>query len=322
MKKSGVFFGKANLILAILVLAISMIFGGCGKDTESIIEQTDNFAYYLSADGTKIVRVSLLNTEFDLSGLSGTKAIDMLLKALSTAPKDPDIIATLSKETMLNDYTLEGGLLVLDFDNSYVNLSKTTEVLFRAALTRSFTAIKDIDSVAITIDGEDLLDSVGNSVGVMRADNFIDNPGDEMNAYEQTRVALYFADSDGKALVKENRDVVYSSNISTERLVLEELLKGPEKSDHLATLSGDRTVISVTTKDGICYVNLSEKPIEQAGLFSNISEEITLYSIVNSLCELPEINKVSISIEGDSNRMFILEYPLETLYERNLDIVK
>lgn len=322
MKSLRKLVNKLNIFLFSILVSACFIFTGCTKSDELIVEDKDNFAYYLNNANTTITQVSLEGSSFDLNNKTAKEAVDILLSALASEPEDSDLHATLSKEAILNGYTLESGLLVLDFDESYVNLPKTTEVLFRAALARSFTAISDIDSISITVNGEAVLDSAGNSIGILRAEDFVDNPGDEMNAYEQARISLYFANEDGTGLVKESRDVVYSTNISKERLVLDELLKGPNKEGNLATISGERKVISVTTKDGVCYVNLSEKPIDSVSLFSNISEELTLYSIVNSLCELPGINKVSISIEGNSNRMFINEYSLETTYERNLDIVK
>ncbi len=54
-----------------------------------------------------------------------------------------------------------------------------------------------------------------------------------------------------------------------------------------------------------------------------VSREATLYSIVNSLVELPYINKVQFSIEGDTVRYFgDSSIPFDVPLERNLEIVK
>ena len=54
----------------------------------------------------------------------------------------------------------------------------------------------------------------------MTADLFIDNAGNEINAYEKTRLLLYFTNEDGERLIGvQTKPVVYSSNISMEKLV-------------------------------------------------------------------------------------------------------
>ena len=72
-------------------------------------------------------------------------------------------------------------------------------------------------------------------------------------------------------------------------------------------------------KDGVCYVNLSEDFLTQ---IYNVTTEVTLYSIANSLAELPNVNKVQISIDGESNMMFRESVNLTTVFERNLDIME
>ena len=62
-------------------------------------------------------------------------------------------------------------------------------------------------------------------------------------------------------------------------------------------LPQDIKLLSAETKDGVCFVNFS------ADFISKISggttqENLALYSIVNSLCELDKVNKVQILVEG------------------------
>ena len=312
---------KYNIVLTLVVLML--LLSACAKKTEEVVAPPDNnFVYYLSADQTRIEPVLLAGTEYDLTGLATDKACEKAIAALSTTPNDEQLINILGSLVTLNSYKLDNGLLLLDFSAEYSLLSKTNEILFRASLVRTLDMIDGVDSVTITVDGEELLDSAGNPITAMVADAFIDNSGDEMNAYEETLITLYFATEDGKMLSKESREVVYSSNISTEKLVLEELIKGPQDSGLSATIASDRKVNSVMTKDGICYVNLSDPSIDSLSLFGNSSEEISVYSIVNTLCELPNINKVQISIDGISDRLFRDSIRIDQPFERNLDIIE
>ena len=46
------------------------------------------------------------------------------------------------------------------------------------------------------------------------------------------------------------------SNISLEKLVMEQLIEGPRKSGLLATIPSETKLITITVVDGVCYVNL------------------------------------------------------------------
>ena len=100
---------------------------------------------------------------------------------------------------------------------------------------------------------------------------------------------------------------------------MEKLLEGPGDERLKATLSPERKVNSITVKDGICYVNFDASNME---ITANVTEEVSVYSIVNSLSELKNVNKVQISIDGENNRMFRENISLSNVFERNLDLVK
>ena len=70
--------------------------------------------------------------------------------------------------------------------------------------------------------------------------------------------------------------------------------------------------------DGVCFVNFDSGFLAQDYM---LSEEVIIYAIVNSLCELPNINKVQISVNGDTDFVYRDEMTLQELYERNLDLV-
>ena len=53
-----------------------------------------------------------------------------------------------------------------------------------------------------------------------------------------------------------------------------------------------------------------------------VDEEVSLYSIVNSLTEMTYINKVRISIDGETDRTFRGGIRLDEMFERNLDLIK
>ena len=53
-----------------------------------------------------------------------------------------------------------------------------------------------------------------------------------------------------------------------------------------------------------------------------VSPVMTIYSIVNSLCELSNVSKVHISVKGSSNILFRDSIDLSQPLERSLDIIE
>ena len=89
----------------------------------------------------------------------------------------------------------------------------------------------------------------------MTAESFVENPGEQINAIQTTTLTLYFSNRDGDALVKETQTVHYSSNISIEKLVIEHLLEKPKNAKGKSAIPSGTKLLSVTTVDGVCYVN-------------------------------------------------------------------
>lgn len=55
---------------------------------------------------------------------------------------------------------------------------------------------------------------------------------------------------------------------------------------------------------------------------ADVSADVTIYSIVDTLCGLSGIQRVQIMVDGSSDWNFRESYSLSEPYERNLDLVK
>lgn len=270
--------------------------------------------YYVSNDETKIVEREYVSQTTDTELL-----FEEVLGQLATIPEKVEYETPLASEISVRGHTLDNGLLTLDFDESYKNLYGIREILVRASIVRTMTQLPGVERVMFTVGGEQLTDRMGTAVGIMTADTFIENAGNEINAYEKVNLRLYFANETGDRLVEENRrNVVYNSNISLEKLVLEKLVEGPMAEGAYPTINPTTKVISVTVQDGTCYVNLNNDFLSQP---YNVASDVTIYSITNSLVELPNVNRVQISINGETNLSYRENMSLNTVFERNLDIL-
>ncbi len=296
----------------IIVLIILFFTAGCSQ-ASSDETVSKYYAYYINKSETKVVAEA-----YDAESDTIEELVLEFLSVLETDPANTELKKPIDSKVNLLDYYLDEGQLVIDFDEKYNDAEKAKEVLCRAAIVRTMTQIEGVDCVSFRVNGEPLLDSNKQPIGVMTAANFIDNTGKEINTYEKTNLQLYFADEEGEGLVSTMETVAYSSNISMEKLVAENIIAGPKGEDAYPTISPDTKILGVTAKDGICYINLSK---EFLVISYPVSEEVIVYSLVNSLTELPNINKVQISVEGDSEVNFGDRIALTTVFERNLELV-
>ena len=195
-------------------------------------------------------------------------------------------------------------------------MNATREILCRAALAKTMTQIDGIDYISIYVADQPLLDSYGNPVGVMTDSDFIEGISD-INSYEKSQLRLFFADETGGRLVEESREVVHSINTSLERLIVEELIKGPGTQGHYPTLPGDTKLLNVSLNENICYINFDSTFLNNT---LEVKEYIPIYSIVNSLSEISTVSKVQITVNGSQEVMFRDAISLNTQFERNLEI--
>lgn len=308
MKKAG------HLLLRIALVMGLLLCTACG-DRREAQEVTSYKIYYVNNDETKIVDREYMSETSD-----GALLLAEFLEQLAHISEKMEYETLLEKEISVVGHTLDNGLLTLDFDESYHNLRGTREILARASIVRTLTQIPGVERITFTVNGEQLMDAAGAAVGVMAADTFIENAGNEINAYEKVDLRLYFANEAGDSLVEEiRRNVVYNSNISLEKLVVEKLVEGPMAEGAYPTINPTTKIVSVTVKDGTCYVNLNNDFLNQP---YNVASDVTIYSITNSLAELSNVNRVQISINGETNISYRENMSLNNVFERNLDILE
>ncbi len=309
---------KAICVIISLMLAASLL-GGCAGRADSVPEEPGRLRlYYITTD---IDGVMPVDSDIDLTQASDPgECLSEVASRLREAPDAVACLAPLSEANGYISYVIKDDQAIFDFDERLPALDRITSTLIRAAVTRSVTQINGLSSVSFTVLGQPLLDDNGMVVGALGADSYIDNAGLTINADERTQLTLYFTNETGDKLVKVSRMVVYSGNISMDKLVLNQLLLGPQDGENAYPVMNPETkVINVTTQDGTCYVNLDSSFLSP---LYNISNDVAIYSIVNSLIELGSVNRVQFLIDSDSDALFRETVSLNTQFVRNLDIIE
>lgn len=309
----SLFFHALWAVLLTLVLLSGMT--GCAREEK---EDSGLLLYYLNEDLSSLSTLSYqLEDGKSKDDLSPQEMADDMLEQLATSSGDVRSIAPIQNFTVTGT-TLQNGTLTVFLSSDYEELETVREILTRAALVNTLCQIDGVDSVSFLCGDHPLTNEDGSVVTAMNSDMFIFNSGKEIMNYEKVRLHLYFANEDGDQLVDTYRNVVYNSNISMERLVVEQVLKGPNSDVVFPTLNPASKVLSVTTRDGVCYVNLDQAFLTEP---YGVTSQVAIYSLVNSLTELSSVSAVQITIEGKTGKAF-MDSSLSSAFERNLSVVR
>ncbi len=286
-----------------------VVMAACSAQQQSVSDANSIYVYYINNDETRTESYPYTLKSEDARG-----AVEELLEKLSEKSPNAQYKAPLAMGFVITDYTFDNGKVVLDMSADYKKLVFTTEVLVRAAIVRTLCGSGYVKEVYFTVEGEPLKDHSGFDVGRMDSGTFISNDGNEINTYEEADIILCFASGDGNTLISVNRNKFYSTSMPLERFVVDELIAGPSGNADILypSVNPQTTVLSVNSKDGVCYVNLSGDFLIPYG---NVPTNISVYAVVDSLCALPGIDKVQILVDG------VVPETLESSYEMNTDIV-
>lgn len=303
---------KKNCMLLLLVVAV-FLFSGCGK-----LEKMDEtipvyMIYYLNASGNQLV-----GNEYQTEISEREFLVQELLARLNTVPADLDCQSAMPGRVEKMNYRIEENVLHLYADSNYALMNVVQEILCRAALTKTLTQIDGIDYLTIYCGDQPITDATGNPVGMLSASDFVDSIRD-VNSFERTELTLYFANETGDGLVAEKREVMRSSNTSVERLIIEQLIEGPEMEGASATLPGETKLLNISLNNSVCSLNFDAAFLNNS---LDVKEYIPIYSIVNSLSELSTVSRVQIRINGSEDAVFRDLIPLNTVFERNYDYIE
>lgn len=200
----------------------------------------------------------------------------------------------------------------------YPDVGTVEEVLFRAALTKTLVQFSDVEGISVYVNEESLTDASGVEIGIMREDSFLSDVSASLDE-EELELTLYFINEAGDGLAAETAEVIRSGEETVESLVMERLIAGPTESGHQAVLSTNTGLLSVQTKDKICYVNLDSVFLEEA---LSVDPNLVIYAMVNSLTELDGVDMVQFTVDGSADVTLGDTISFASPFERNMKLVK
>lgn len=294
---------KWRWLVAVLLICVAAGTSGCQdrghwSDHKENVKSVDAGAgyniYYINNDET---RLRAMGYQF-----VSTKEDDIIRECIEALQLDPDdknykpVIASTVKIERY-EYDKDSKTLFLYFYKEYNNMSKTSEMLVRAAIVKSVTQFHGIiDYVSFNIDGKWMTDEDGNTLR-MKDSDYVAEITSNLEHLEDAELCLYYAAADGSGLVRKYTTLKYYNTSSMASVVLDALLRGAAAEDCQPVISPDTQVKNVYVKDGICQVDFNQGFLEKIG---EQDFRLNVYGVVNSLTELADVDKVQITVDGQT----------------------
>ena len=302
-------------------LLVLLLFIGCRmtKEESSFITvefpESTTKLYYLNEERTKVISKEL-SLEKDTIAEQVAEMLTILEEILwKEEEKNLILDSNPIQGFVLNEET---EVVTLYFASDYNCFNNIIEVLRRAAIVKTLCQLRKVSAVEIYMGSQPFMLSNGKPLGLMKVEDFVESTGANNEFYQETVIKVYFADKKGKHLVESTLKVTYNGMISTERLILNQLMKESFSSNIQSVIPKGTILNKVYVQDGVCYVDFSEEFMK---IKEGISPEVTIYSVVNSLTELSNVHKVQFLIDGTIRKTY-QDLEFSSCFERNLDIIE
>lgn len=264
-------------ILCLLLLTL-LILSACGNASEE--EPSSLYFYYprqtVSHSGDTVL--CTIGSTLDPASID----VQTLLSQYLSAQPPAEGLPVLPAGWELSSMHVHGDTVHLSFHGAVVSQMESSVAC--VCLTRTLLQLPPVRSVNIQCPG--------NSEAVTLTLNDVLLVDTGMLPQEE-QITLYFPDAQRRYLVAQNVSIHSQEREDKPRFILTQLLSQAESS----CIPGGTSLLGISVENGICTVNLSTEFLQNAPK-DFASERMAVYSIVNSLTELPEISTVDLWISG------------------------
>lgn len=304
-------------MVGMLILSFMLLLSSCSPkepaSTTAGSTETKASVYYINGNSSELVEEDISIPDTSRSG-----QLEFLIAQLISPPAGK--VSPLHEGTKLNSVTIQDDIAVVDFSGEFAGGDSLKQTLAPAAVAQTLCTLEYISGVQILVDGTEAIGSDGKPLGVIRETDLVINKGNQPTAAPKTTVVLYFGDEMAEHLVPERRNIDIAAGDTVEKIIVEELMKGPSEVGNIRTIPQEAKLLSIETKDNVCFVNFSKDFVDKHS-GGTTGEQLTVFSIVNSLTELGTIDRVQFLIEGEKREEFI-EMVFNEPIVRNSTIIK
>ena len=278
----------------IIALALIIVLSGC-----SLIKQdaatSENIDLYFALKGNEGLDKEQRNIEYKDTSEKYTKTLDEWVKGPSDLAK---FEKSISDTVKVLEVSLEQDKLTVNLNQDFNTFGGIMhEAATISSLVNTMVQFPEVNSVRIMIEGKDMIAPSGNPYGFLSEIQFDPN---NLGQMENREVTLYFADDQAMYVVAEKRNINMEQNASKDKLIkvlIEEMIKGPENTDLYPTIPKEARVNSVVVVGERVTIDFSEE-MNTKHSHGAAGERMTLTSIANTLTEIAEIREVVLLLNG------------------------
>lgn len=299
----------------ILLLALT----GCAKDepVEVVVDELQDgniYLYYVNGNSYE-----LEHEQYQLlrNASKSDQVSHILDYMIDGTPGNQVNIMTNAFTLIWYTYDEEHRMVRMNINSANELNDEYLVVLTKEAITKTLCQLEYVDAIRLEIyDSSTMLED--KRFEVYDESSFVN--AEEVGGFLQKgTIIIYFANETGDGLLEYGKSVEITNNVSLEQIVVESLITGPLREGYGQTIPEGTTLKRISIKDGTCYVDLSgdfNKPLDTC------KDYVTIYSLVNSLCELPTISKVQILIDGQKQEFYRESYPMDGIFEFQEELIE
>lgn len=271
----------------LLAAAILMSLTACAVK-EDTADKDKLSVYYINSKGYEDGEDYIEAYDYYLS--DNEDMINNALGYLSHPPVDSGLETALVKGTTIYSYELENSVIDVNLSPAYLLLTELEKATVKCCLTLTLCGINEVEYLNIYVDDKLIDEKLETRMMIVQ--------DIDANEFEK-RICLYFPEENNYYLRTEYRVLTVDQDVSLAEYVVEELIKSTQAEGLRSSVPEGTRLISADIKNGVCVVNFSKefvanRPNTAAG------QRLTIYSIVNSLAGLDNIDAVMFRVEGES----------------------
>lgn len=264
----------------LLLLALILLFSACAYNADDV--KNTYSLYYLDAENNSRV----VSTPGKLGVLTAEDAVNEAFLKLKT-PENKKHLSAVPADIKLLAVSVTDTVCKTELSPRYAKLPDTSRAAVDACLVKTICSIESIDRVIILCGGVVMGEFTEN-------DFLINSP---RTYYDVYTVNLYFANEDFDGLQADRETISLSPDTTLEHAVISRLLSPSSSGKLKSAVPAGTKLNDVYVSEGMCVIDLSREFVDNV-VHDELHEGIAVYSIVNTMTELPMIDSVKILING------------------------
>ena len=190
--------------------------------------------------------------------------------------------------------------LRVSFSPSFAEIDPLEMIFVTSSLVHTLTGLDFIDHLEFYVGEEPMLDVHGNEFGPRSRGNTSLAEAVPPTLEVSTTVMLYFPNEQMTGLIGEPRTIYTNPQEDIERFILDALIEGPRTPGLYPAIPPTTVYIMlerISTSDMI-IVDLTQSFFDLLSAGGHTTEDMIVFSLVNTLTARPETRRVQIFIDG------------------------